>query len=247
MEDAYKELHSKLPNIAPTGRVTKRSILRSASRHMSFVAEQLWQAQNHGRMRDMVRPPPHTTNHDSEVRPSQIGHWGGMGDPGEGTQDRGGGTVWPLVTHDEVEVQIPDGWSQAKDDNRETQVPGWTPNMPVLRPPVPNAAVHGQNHDLPQSHLRMPRPPRLLLNPQLWRQHQSVLQRQPQTQSQPWPWPVSRTWPIETWPIPSPGSTEVLRQATETTTGMFSHHRSQQGTIVASTVRPIDHPVCRVA
>ena len=175
LEDAYKELRSQLPNIPPTGKVTKFDILKAASQSMSFLTDQLREACNHGRMRDMVQPPPRPPNPDSEVRAPQTGYWSAGRSTGEKSQDRGGQEVWPLAIHDEVEVQIPDVWPQVNNDDRGVQATGWALDMSTLMPPVNSTTVPGQNHGQPLQCQGTPRPPSLQLNPHLWRQsHQSV-------------------------------------------------------------------------
>ena len=100
-------------------------------------------------------------------------------------RDRGGQEVWPLATHDEVEVQIPDVWSQVNNDDRGVQPTGWAPDMSTLMPPVSSTTVPGQNHGQPLQCQGNPRPPSLQLNPHLRRQslNQSQFQ-QPQHQPQ---------------------------------------------------------------
>ena len=157
---------------------------------------QLREACDHGCMRDMVRPPPHPPNPDCDARAPQTGCWSDGRSTGEMSQDRGGQEAWPLATHDEVEVQLPDVWPQVNNDDRGVQSTRWTPDMSTLMPPVNSTTVPRQNHGQPLQCQGTPRPPSLQLNPHLWRPSLSQSQ-QPQLQLPPqpqaWPWSPSQT------------------------------------------------------
>ena len=207
LEDAYNN-----SGVAPTGRVTKIDILRSASQHTSSLEEQLKEAKAIRHKKDVEN----STERNATPYFQQTGKPGNYQRlldnlSGQQTPVLGSGHLDPWTHHVEQvgvqPVQLPvlmpvwnppdimgtGLWRPVVRDLRGEEGLGWCPTVPTSILPPPNITLVGRD----QTHSHRDR--QTARGPEV---HKEVSAR-PWTHGE-WRWPGTINWPVGVWSNPLP-------------------------------------------
>ena len=150
LDEAYKKLRKRCPNIHQVGKATRLQIIKAASENIVWLGENLREARGiiskHG-----LRPPPRPPNNVQDMKLLQSGSLGDEAGIEQRAHNRGGEThsqVAPL----EVEVLWAGDGDQLQADRMAAKVqPGrWTIEFPHPVPAASTATVQSQGQLQPQ-------------------------------------------------------------------------------------------------